>query len=134
MDNEYPELKTRIQSTFIDFVLMIILMFLAAWILDKAGVGDEEESGLMRGIVFIAIWGVYEPLSTTLGATLGNYLMKIRVRKVNARGKKINILQAFLRFAFKFTLGWLSFLTIHFDEQRRAIHDIVAGSVMLEKQ
>jgi len=133
METRYPELKTRIQSTFIDGVLMIILMCLAAWIFDKAGLGDEEDSGLMRGIVFISIWGVYEPVSTTLGATLGNYLMKIRVRKTNVHGKRVNIFQAFIRFIFKFMLGWLSFLTIHFSEQRRAIHDIVAGSVMLEK-
>jgi len=133
MEQEYPELKTRVQSTFIDIVLMAILMFVAAWILDKAGVGDEEESATMKAIVFIGIWGIYEPLSTTLGATLGNYLMKIRVRKVSDSGKKLNLLQAFVRFAFKFSLGWLSFLTIHFNNQRRAIHDIVAGSVMLEK-
>ena len=133
MEQEYPELKTRVQSTFIDFVLMIVLMFVAAWALDKAGIGDEEENGWMKAIVFVSIWGIYEPLSTTLGATLGNYLMKIRVRKASAAGKKLNLLQAFVRFGFKFSLGWLSFLTIHFNEQRRAIHDIVAGSVMLEK-
>jgi len=133
MEPEYPELKTRVQSTFIDVILMILLMFAAAWILDKAGVGDEEENGMMKAIIFISIWGIYEPLSTTFGATLGNYLMKIRVRKAGATGKKLNLFQAFIRFAFKFSLGWLSFLTIHFNAQRRAIHDIVADSVMLEK-
>jgi uncharacterized RDD family membrane protein YckC len=133
MEQEYPELKTRVQSTFIDGILMLLLMFAAASILDKAGMGDDEGGGMMKAIIFISIWGIYEPLSTTLGATAGNYLMKIRVRKADAAGKRINLLQAFVRFAFKFSLGWLSFLTIHFSEQRRAIHDIVAGSVMLEK-
>ena len=133
MEQEYPELKTRVQSTFIDGILMLLLMFTAAWVLDKAGMGDEEGGGIMKAIIFISIWGIYEPLSTTLGATLGNYLMKIRVRKMTASGKRLNIFQAFVRFAFKFSLGWLSFLTISLTEQRRAIHDIVAGSVMLEK-
>lgn len=133
MEQEYPELKTRVQSTFIDVILMSVLMFAAAWILDKAGIGDEEGNGTAKAIIFISIWGIYEPLSTTFGATLGNYLMKIRVRKMNASGKKINLFQAFIRFAFKFSLGWLSFVTIHFNAQRRAIHDIVADSVMLEK-
>jgi uncharacterized RDD family membrane protein YckC len=134
MEKEYPELKTRIQSTFIDTILMIILMFAAAWILDKAGIGDKEENGWIKAVIFVSIWGIYEPLSTTLGATVGNYLMKIRVRQSNANGKRINIFQAFVRVAFKLLLGWLSFITIHFDDQRRAIHDFVAGSVMLEKQ
>ena len=133
MEQEYPELKTRVQSTFIDGMLMLLLMFAAAWILDKAGMGDDEGGGMMKAIIFISIWAIYEPLTTTLGATLGNYLMKIRVRKITASGKRLNLLQAFVRFVFKVSLGWLSFVTIHFDEQRRAIHDMVAGSVMLEK-
>lgn len=134
MEKEYPELKTRIQSAFIDGIFMVILMFAAAWILDKVGIGDQEENGWIKAVIFVSIWGIYEPLSTTLGATLGNYLMKIRVRKVNANEKRLNIFQAFIRFAFKSLLGWLSFLTIHFDKERRAIHDHICGSVMLEKQ
>ncbi|TMI73325.1 MAG: RDD family protein [Bacteroidetes bacterium] len=133
IEPQYPDLKTRIQSAFVDGILMILLMFATAWILDKAGIGDEEETGLIKGIIFVGIWGIYEPLSTTLGATLGNYLMKIRVRKAGSLEKKINIIQAFIRFIFKFSLGWLSFLTMHFNGQRRAIHDFVAGSVMVEK-
>lgn len=133
MERKYPELKTRVQSTFIDAILMIVLMMIAAWIFDKTGLNNEEEAGLVKAIIFISIWGIYEPLSTTFGATLGNYLMKIRVRNENKYGKKINIFQALVRFIFKFTLGWLSFLTIHFNDERRAIHDIFAGSVMLEK-
>lgn len=133
MDQEYPELKTRIQSSFIDGLLIIVLMLVSAWALDKAGVGDEEEGGMLKAIIFVSIWGIYEPLATTLGATLGNYFMKIRVRKMDANGKRLNIFQAFIRFVFKFFLGWLSFVTINFNKERRAIHDIVAGSVMLEK-
>jgi len=133
MERQYPELKTRVQSTFIDGILIFVLMFAAAWLLDKSGIGDERENGLIKAIIFVSIWGIYEPLSTTLGATLGNYLMKIRVRNVNSEGKKLNIFQAIIRFVFKFSLGWLSFLTIHFDNKRRAIHDLVAGSIMLEK-
>jgi len=133
MEKEYPELKTRIQSAFIDGILIIVLMFVAAWVLDKIGVGDDEQSGITKAIVFVSIWGVYEPVATMFGATLGNYIMKIRVRKVDKQGKRLNVLQAFVRFAFKFLLGWLSFVTINFDERRRAIHDMVAGSIMLEK-
>jgi uncharacterized RDD family membrane protein YckC len=109
-------------------------MFAAAWIFDNISQNEEEDTGWIKAVVFVSIWCIYEPVCTTLGATLGNYLMKIRVRQENARGKKINLPQAFVRFIFKFVLGWLSFLTIHFNEERRAIHDMIAGSVMLEKQ
>jgi uncharacterized RDD family membrane protein YckC len=132
MEIRHPELKTRIQSTFIDTLLMVVLMFMAAWIFDKAGMNDEN-AGWVKAVTFICIWGVYEPLATTLGCTAGNYLMGIRVRQHESTGGKINILQAYLRFIIKLLLGWISFLTIHSNKERRAIHDLAAGSVMIEK-
>jgi uncharacterized RDD family membrane protein YckC len=69
----------------------------------------------------------------TLGCTLGNYLMKIRVKRFADNKRKINLLQAYIRFVVKVLLGWISFLTINSNKERRAIHDFVAGSVMLEK-
>jgi uncharacterized RDD family membrane protein YckC len=133
MEIRYPDLKTRVQSTFIDVLLMVVLMFGAATILDKAGIGDGENDGWIKAVVFVGIWGVYEPLSMTLGCTVGNYLMKIRVRKHELTTSKINILQAYVRFAIKLLLGWISFLTIHSNKERRAMHDLAAGSVMIEK-
>jgi uncharacterized RDD family membrane protein YckC len=133
MEIRYPDLKTRIQSVLIDTLFMVVLMFVAAWLFDKAGIGGGENEGWIKAITFIGIWGVYEPLSTTLGCTAGNYLMDIRVRQHDNTGQKINILQAYLRFGIKFFLGWVSFLTIHTNKQRRAIHDLAAGSVMIEK-
>jgi uncharacterized RDD family membrane protein YckC len=133
MEKRYPELKTRIQSTFIDTMLMLGLMFLAATILDKINPSQEEEDGWIRGLIFITIWGIYEPLAMTIGCTVGNYLMKIRVKSNADNAKRINLLQAFTRFVVKIGLGWISFLTIHSNKERRAIHDLVAGSVMIEK-
>jgi uncharacterized RDD family membrane protein YckC len=133
MGIRYPDLKTRVQSTFIDTILMLALMFLAATILDKVNPSQDEEDGWIRGLIFISIWGVYEPLSMTIGCTFGNYLMKIRVKRTSDNMKRINLLQAFVRFVVKIALGWISFLTIHSNKERRAIHDFVAGSVMIEK-
>ncbi len=109
---------------------MVVLMFVAASVLDKISDGED---GWIRALVFIGIWGVYEPLSMTLGSTLGNYLMKIKVRQEGNRDKKINLLQALIRFIIKISLGWISFLTIHSNKERRAIHDFAAGSVVIEK-
>ena len=133
MEVRYPDLKTRIQSTFIDTILMVGLMFLAGTLLEKINPSQEEEDGWIRGVIFISIWGVYEPLSMTIGCTLGNYLMKIRVKRHSDSNKRINLLQAYVRFVIKILLGWISFLTIHSNKERRAIHDFAAGSVMIEK-
>lgn len=133
MEIRYPDLKTRVQSTFIDLLLMFALMFFAASIFDKINPDQIEDDGILKAVVFILIWCVYEPLAIATGCTLGNYLMKIRVKRFEDTSKKINILQSFLRFIVKILLGWISFLTIHGNKERRAIHDFVAGSVMIEK-
>lgn len=125
--NEYPTLLKRYQSLFIDLLFSLFAMFGVVALLDRIG----EVPTWVRIVSFILLWGVYEPLCITLGCTIGNYLMGIRVRKANDETKRINILQAYIRFALKFLLGWVSFLTMFSDKQRRAIHDLAAGSVMI---
>jgi uncharacterized RDD family membrane protein YckC len=126
---EYPDLSERVQSTFIDFIFIVIMMFCCASILDRY----ENPPDWIRIALFFGLWAVYEPLCTSLGCTIGNLVKGIRVRNHNDVTKKINILQALLRYIIKCLLGWISFLTIHGNPQRRAIHDLVAGSVMIRK-
>ena len=125
---KYPLLGDRIQSTFIDTLLIIVLMFVFASILDRY----ENVPDWIRIALFFGLFGIYEPVCTSLGCTLGNYIKKIRVRRYNDTSKRINIFQALIRYIFKILLGWISFLTIHSNAQRRAIHDLVAGSVMIK--
>lgn len=128
MNEQYPDLKDRIQSTFIDAILLVILMIVFAAVLDKY----ENVPDWVRIAIFVGLFVVYEPLFMALGCTLGNYMKGIRVRKHTDATKKINILQAIIRYPIKFGLGWLSFLTIGSNPQRRAIHDMAAGSVMIK--
>ena len=125
----YPSLSDRVQSTFIDSIVIVILMLISASLLEKY----ENAPDWIRIALFFGIWGVYEPLCITLGGTVGNYFKGIRVRKQGQESQKINFLQAFFRYVLKMTLGWLSFLSIHTNKERRAIHDFAAGSVMIKK-
>src|SRR5690242_8229960 len=99
---EYPNLVDRFQSTFIDLLFIVILMFAAGSILERY----EDPPDWIRIVLFFAIWAVYEPVCTTLGFTLGNYIKAIRVRKVTDPSKRINIIQAFFRYLIKVSLGW----------------------------
>jgi len=128
MEQKYPQLSERVQSTLIDTLFIIILMFVWAAVLDKM----KDPPDWLRIAMFFAIWLVYEPVCTSLGCTIGNYMKGIRVRRFNDPSKRINIFQALLRYIIKVLLGWLSFLTIGTNPQRRAIHDIVAGSVTIK--
>jgi uncharacterized RDD family membrane protein YckC len=128
MTEQYPELKDRIQSAFIDGILIIVLMIVFASIIDKY----ENVPDWVRIAMFVGLFIVYEPLLMTLGCTLGNLIKGIRVRKHSDVTKKINILQAIIRYPIKFLLGWLSYLTIGSNPKRRAIHDMAAGTVMIK--
>jgi len=125
MDIVYPSLSKRVQSLFIDALLMIAMMLFAGWILDKMNPEQENGDEWIRAALFIGIWAVYEPVAMTIGCTLGNYLMKIRVRKHSNTGKKIIV---------KLFLGWVSFITVSFTEEKRAIHDFASGTIVLPKE
>ena len=75
---------------------------------------------------------VYEPMMTTYGATVGQYVIGIRVRNSRNPSKRMNIFQAYIRIIVKLMLGWLSFVTIHFNAQHRAIQDLAGSSVMIK--
>ena len=128
MHEKYPMLSERVQSTFIDMILLIVLMFLFANILSSY----ENVPDWVRIMLFGSLFLIYEPLCMTLGFTAGNYLKGIRVRRFSDTSKKINLLQAIVRYPVKIILGWISFLTIGGNPQRRAIHDLVSGSVMIK--
>lgn len=124
---EYPNLADRVQSTFIDTMFIVFLMFVFASILDPY----ENVPDGVRVALFVGLWLIYEPTCTAIGFTIGNYIKGIRVRHYTDTSKRINFLQAFIRYLLKAALGWLSFITIHSNIQKRAIHDMAAGSVMI---
>ena len=128
MEPKYPLLTERVQSTFIDSMLLIVLMFITSIVLDKF----DNTPDWVRIVLFFGIWAIYEPLCTTLGFTLGNYIKGIRVRQFKDTSKHINFLQAFVRYVLKLLLGWISFLTIHSNPERQAIHDAAVSSVMIK--
>ncbi len=52
----------------------------------------------------------------------------------NFISERITILQSYIRFIVKGLLGWLSFVTIHFNGEHRAIHDFAGSSVMIRQR
>ena len=125
---EYPSLSDRIQSTFIDTISIILMMFIFSSVLENL----QNVSDWIRIFLFIALWILYDPLCTSLGCTIGNYVKGIRVRQREDHTMRINFFQALVRYIFKIFLGWLSFLTVYSNVERRALHDIVVGSVVVK--
>jgi hypothetical protein len=122
----YPRLVNRYKAILIDAIILMIIMIALMNIVD----GSKYQTAIMVS-VGISLLMTYEPLLTAYSRTVGQRLMKIKVRNYLNPSKKISVLNAYIRWVTKALLGWLSFITIGFDTQRRAIHDIASDSVMV---
>nr|WP_315239331.1 RDD family protein [uncultured Flavobacterium sp.] len=127
MKEKYPFMLERIQSILIDSVLIIACMIIFSDMLS----GFKNVPDWLRAVLLISLF-LYEPIATTFGGTIGNNIKGIRVRKDSDDTKQINIFQALIRYFFKLLFGWLSFITIFSNSKKRAIHDILSGTVMIK--
>ena len=126
--DNFPSLVKRFQSLVIDQVFIILCMVVFSQILSYT---DPENTGALRGFLLFSLFFLYEPFCLAFGCSIGNYIAGIRVRKIGDEGKRINILQSYLRFIVKYLLGIISFLTVTSNKYKRAIHDMASGSVMI---
>lgn len=127
MKEKYPFMLERIQSILIDSVIIVACMIIFSDVLSNF----KDVPNWLRAVLLIALF-LYEPIMTTFGGTIGNNIKGIRVRKNLDETQSINILQAVIRYFFKLLLGWLSFITIFSSTKKRAIHDIISGTVMIK--
>lgn len=129
--SNYSDLTTRVKAAFLDGVLLVIMMFVFGSILNKFHI--ENLTVKKNGFVFIFLF--YDPIFTSLfGGTIGHLMNGLRVRREDNEDKNINIVFALIRYVVKVILGMLSFFYISGNDKGRAIHDLAAGSVVIEKQ
>jgi len=124
---ELPTIKTRYISILIDGICLLLFALGISALFEKIG----DVSGFVRGITFVIVIILYEPILVTLGCTIGQFFMNIRVRDFRNPEKKLSFYLVIFRFIIKIILGWLSFLTVTFNINRRAIHDLASGSIMI---
>jgi uncharacterized RDD family membrane protein YckC len=135
----YEGLVTRciafgIDGAVIDLVA-IVVTGVAALALSVLSGPDWLEPAVIAvgGLVFLA-WtiGYFVTFWSTTGQTPGDRVMQIRVRR--ADGGPLSIGRSFLRLVY-LTLAalplFLGFVPILFDDRRRGIHDMLAGTVVV---
>jgi uncharacterized RDD family membrane protein YckC len=126
---QYPTLVRRYKALLIDSLLVLFTL-----VLIMVTVQDSDvRTPIMVSSAFIILLS-YEPLLTSYSKTVGQRIMKIRVGRRDSPLEKINLLSAYMRWFTKTLLGWLSFVTIHFNSERRAIHDLVSDSVVTNEE
>lgn len=127
----YGGISDRIKATIFDFVVVGILMFITTYFLDFF----EHISSSIRMGLFVLIVFLYEPIFIAmLGGTIGHHSHNLTIRKTEDESKRLHFFQALLRYALKILLGIISFFSMRADDKSRAIHDMIAGSVVIIKK
>jgi uncharacterized RDD family membrane protein YckC len=124
-----PTIKARYVSMLIDILILVVIYTGITSLLEIIG----EVPGFVKGILFVVVVLLYEPILVSTGATIGQLFMGLRVRNFKTPDHKLAFHLAVLRTLIKILLGWLSFVTVTFNVNRRAIHDFASGSIMIGK-
>jgi uncharacterized RDD family membrane protein YckC len=127
-DYEFPSLLKRSQALLIDALIIILVFFIASYLIEIIG----GAPGWLRGAVLVFMLFLYEPVMVSaLGGSIGHRAMRLRVKRIKNPEKNIIIFLAVIRFIIKALLGWLSFVTVTKNKRMRAIHDIASGSIVI---
>lgn len=126
MEIVYPSILRRYFSTFIDLIFVLVILVLSSYFLDS----DDIAATRIRVALILFMFFFYEPFLTAYFCTLGQRITGIRIRKLTTLNK-ISIIQAYIRIIIKIFLGIISFFSIPFSKNKRAIHDFVIGSIVI---
>lgn len=129
MNVQYAILPSRVKAVVIDSIVLIAAMYGISEVLSLF----EEVSDTMRIVSFILIFSFYDPFFTSrFGGTIGHSYSKINVKRENNLSRNISFPVAVIRYLLKTFLGCVSLLTVTGNDKKKAIHDFVAKSVVVE--
>ena len=121
---KYPSLFQRYLASTIDVVFILFLLYLYA----KSPLSKTASGATAVWPMWLFV--IYEPLCNRCGTTLGQFLMGFRVRTMKEH-KRVPIWRGFVRVFSKYFLGAISFIKMPIHKQRRALHDIIAGTIAI---
>lgn len=126
---DYPYLLTRYKASLIDGVLLACLFGVILFLTPNPNIS------LVEGIIFLIIVILYEPILLSIySATVGHFMMGIKVISLKNKNQKLTIFQGIIRISIKTLLGWISFFTINFNPGHRAIHDFLSSSIVIKSE
>ncbi len=127
IEGNYPSLVKRyialLTDALLQFGFLIVLMLIFQ--------DSEYRSAIMITTAAILLL-CYEPLLTVYSGTIGQKIMKLKVRRFGQPDRRLSLMNAYIRWLTKGLLGWISFITINFNTEHRAIHDFASDAIMLD--
>lgn len=128
--DQYAGLLERVKAVFIDSLVLIFSTVIFTQVFSTF----ESIPDAIRIIAAILIFALYDPLCVSFwGGTLGHRMIGIRIKNEDYQTKNITLPMAMLRFVVKASLGWISLVTITGNDRRKAVHDMMVGSVVVYK-
>lgn len=121
----YPNLFRRYLATAIDLVVIGVLLYLYA----QSPLSTTASGAVATWPLWLFV--VYEPICNRFGTTIGQLAMGIRVRTYGDE-RKVPIWRGLIRVLSKYVLGAISFIKMPVHKQRRALHDIISGTIVVE--
>ena len=122
---QYPSLFRRYLASTIDIVTILFMFYLFA----QSPLYDPRDKASTTWPVLLLV--VYEPVLNRYATTVGQLLLRFRVRTL-AGHRRVPLWRGFVRVMSKYLLGIFSFLLLPIQKQRRALHDIVSGTIVLD--
>jgi uncharacterized RDD family membrane protein YckC len=93
-----------------------------------------EQMGSVQLVALVATWLYFALMeSSPRGATVGKMVMGLRV--VDEQGNRLSFLRATGRFFAKYISAiilMIGFLMAAFTDRKRALHDIIAGTLVVK--
>lgn len=123
----YPTLVKRYKALLTDVLLQFGFLIVLMLIFQDS----EYRPAIMITTAAILLL-CYEPLLTVYSRTIGQKIMKLKVRRFGQPDRRLSLMNAYIRWLTKGLLGWISFITINFNTEHRAIHDFASDSIMLD--
>jgi uncharacterized RDD family membrane protein YckC len=121
----YPSLLRRYLATLIDLVAMLFLLYLFA----HSPLYNEKAGVAVMWPMWLFV--LYEPVCNRYFTTLGQLLMRFRVRTIRDQ-RRVPLWRGVVRVLTKYLLGALSFIRMPVQKQKRALHDIISGTIALD--
>jgi uncharacterized RDD family membrane protein YckC len=134
MSREAPQLYARaaprLQALLRDSLVQVGIM--TACMTAAVVIGTPMATRAMV-ITFIAIVLLYEPVCITLaGGTIGHVSQNLRVVRATDLGP-VSFGRALLRTVVKGLIGIWVFITVYVTPRSQAVHDLVAGTVVVPR-
>lgn len=126
----YAGVPPRLQAYLRDFLVQVVILVLCMTVAVTVGTPAGTRASV---IACIALLLLYEPICVAVaGGTIGHVSANLRVVRARDLGP-VSFGRALARSAVKSALGLWVFVVVYFTRRSQALHDVVAGTVVVPR-